>query len=333
MKTSKISMFKAGIILAAFVLLTAYSLNAQEPVWDANTIILQKQQLAPGVFGVFPKQTFDEPLTAPKPTSGGFIIGEKGVLVIESFLNGDLASQLIALIRQESLLPIKYLVNTSYHGDHTYGNYVFPSETVVIQHAKTREYIAGHFDEDRKFMIQYFGKGRGIEKAIPRTADITINDGDKLVVDLGGRSVEIHTFGFGQTPGDLYIWEPESKTMWVGNVWVAPGPGIPWLLDGRHEEVLSTMKKIRSFLPDDATIIPGHFGPTKKDGLDFVINYLERLHSEVATAVQKGWSLEETGEKVTMDAFRGYAIFDWVHFDINVPNTYKDLGGKLTQTK
>jgi glyoxylase-like metal-dependent hydrolase (beta-lactamase superfamily II) len=219
-------------------------------------------------------------------------------------------------------------LNTSYHGDHSYGNYVFPTGTVIIQHKETKAYIAKHFDADRQFMMQYFGSGRGIEKAISRGADITIGDGDNLVVDLGGKTVEIHAFGFGQTPGDLYMWEPGSKTMWVGNVWVAPGPGIPWLLDGRHEEVLATMKKIRDFLPDEATIIPGHFGPVGKKGLDFAIRYLENLHSEIEQAVQKGWGLEKTVELVKMDDFRGYAIFDWVHFQINVPNTYKELKGR-----
>ncbi len=318
---------KVAVLIAVFAFSTVTYSNAAEPVWDANTIILQKQELAPGVFGVFPKQTFEEPLTAPKPTSGGFVVGEKGILVVESFLNGDLASQLIALIRKESQLPIKYVVNTSYHGDHSYGNYVFPSGTVIIQHEKTKEYISKNFDGDRQWMMQYFGKGRGIEKAIARNADITIADGDNLVIDLGGKTVKIHTFGFGQTPGDLYIWEPESKTMWVGNVWVAPGPGLPWLLDGRHMEVLATMKKIRAFLPDEATVIPGHFGAIKKQGLDFAINYLDRLHVEVKRAIKKGWSLEQTKEKVKMDDFRGYAIFDWVHFDVNLPNTYKELKG------
>ena len=85
------------------------------------------------------------------------------------------------------------------------------------------------------------------------------------------------------------------------------------------------MKKIRSFLPDDATIVPGHFGPTDKQGLDFAIDYLEQLHDQVGQAVKQGWSLEETVERVKMDKFRGYAIFDWVHFQVNVPNTYKEL--------
>jgi glyoxylase-like metal-dependent hydrolase (beta-lactamase superfamily II) len=327
MKNSNNTVLVAGIILAAAVLFLPLHSIAQSPIWDANTIVLQSRELAPGVFGVFPKQTFDEPLSSPKPTSGGFVVGEKGILVVESFLNGDLASQLIALIRKESELPIKYLVNTSYHGDHSYGNYVFPSGTIIVQHEKTKEHISKNFDHDRQWMMQYFGKGRGIEKAIARKADITIADGDNLTIDLGGKTVVIHTFGFGQTPGDLYIWEPESKTMWVGNVWVAPGPALPWLLDGRHMEVLETMKKIRAFLPNDATIVPGHFGPIEKKGLDFAIDYLDRLHVEVVRAIKKGWSLEQTIDKVKMDNYRGYAIFDWVHFDVNLTNTYKELKG------
>jgi glyoxylase-like metal-dependent hydrolase (beta-lactamase superfamily II) len=320
---------KASIMMLVLAgLVVVGNVTAQEPIWDANTITLERQELAPGVFGVFPKQTFAEPLNAPKPTSGGFIIGEKSILVIESFLNGDLAAQMIAQVREESQLPIRYLVNTSYHGDHSYGNYVFPSGTSIIQHEGTKGYINEHFDKDREFMMQYFGQNRGIEKAIPRTADITIEDGSTLKLDLGGKTVEIHTFGFGQTPGDLYVWEPESRVIFVGNVWVAPKPGLPWLLDGRHEDVLATMKKIRDFLPDDARVVPGHYSVFAKKGLDFKIEYLETLHKEVKNAVKKGLTLEETVAKVKMDEFRGYAIFDWIHPQVNVPNTYNDLTSK-----
>jgi cyclase len=61
--------------------------------------------------------------------------------------------------------------------------------------------------------------------------------------------------------------------------------------------------------------------------LDFAINYLNRLHVEVKHAFNKGWNLEQIKEKAKMDDFRGYAIFDWVHFDVNLPNTYKELNG------
>jgi hypothetical protein len=83
----------------------------------------------------------------------GFVIGERSVLVVESMLNGDLASQLIGLVRQATTKPIRFLVNTSYHGDHAYGNYLFPDSTVVIQYPATKRYMEENFEDDRRFMI------------------------------------------------------------------------------------------------------------------------------------------------------------------------------------
>ena len=97
-------------------------------------------------------------------TTAGFVIGERGVLVVESMLNGDLASQLIGLCRQATTKPIRFLVNTSYHGDHAYGNYLFPETAVVIQHPATKSYMDEHFEEDRRFMIGLMGQGKGIER-------------------------------------------------------------------------------------------------------------------------------------------------------------------------
>jgi len=240
-------------------------------------------------------------------------------------LNGDLAAQLIALVRSETNLPIRYLVNTSYHGDHSYGNYVFPAETAIIQHQGTQEYIASNFDADREFMMTYFGEGRGIEKAIPRSADILLHEGGQLTLDLGNKRVEILTFGFGQTPGDLYIWQPDAKVLWVGNVVIAARPALPWLLDGRHQEVLATLKKIKDFLPEDAIVVPGHFSPVEKSELDFGIRYIETLRSEVQKAVRKGLTLDAAKKQITMPDFQGYPIFDWLHYEVNLPKTYAEV--------
>ena len=62
--------------------------------------------------------------------------------------------------------------------------------------------------------------------------------------------------------------------------------------------------------------------------LNFAINYLGELHNQVSNAVKKGWSLEKTVEKVTMEKYQGYPIFGWVHSQVNVPNTYKELSDK-----
>lgn len=290
------------------------------PPWDAARVTLTSKELGPGVFAVMPDDVFTKDHVA---TTAGFIIGERSVLVIESMLNGDLASQLIGLVRQATPKPIRFLVNTSYHGDHAYGNYLFPDSTVVIQHPATKRYMEENFEADRQFMIGLMGKGKGIERVQARAADVTTQG--QLCVDLGGRIVQVRHFGFAQTPGDLVVWAPDAKVLWVGNMIQAPSPALPWLLEGRHKETIATLARVRDFLPEDATIIPGHGRPMRPADIEFPLRYLRELDSAVGTAVTQGRSLEATVAAVAMPRYREYSLFDWAHRSVNVPAAYQHL--------
>ena len=290
------------------------------PPWDAASVNLISKEMASGVFAVMPDDVFAKDHVA---TTAGFVIGERSVLVVEAMLNGDLASQLIGLVRTESSKPIRFLVNTSYHGDHAYGNYVFPDRTVVIHHPATKRYMDENFEDDRRFMLGLMGKGKGIEPVQSRSADITVSD--MISVDLGGRTVEIRHFGFAQTPGDLVIWTPDAKVLWVGNMIQAPSPALPWLLEGRHRETIETLTKVRDFLPEDATIIPGHGRPMRPADIDFPIRYLRELDTAVSAAIAEGRSVEATIEAVGMSHYSEYSLFEWAHNSVNVPAAYQFL--------
>jgi cyclase len=255
-------------------------------------------------------------------TSGGLVVGQNGVLLIETLLNQRLNQQ----VQQLS----KKLSNTSSHGDHWYGNMYLPSTTMIIQHQNAKEYIDQHLDEDKAFMLQNFGQGRGIEEIKARTGNILVTSGSRIQIDLGGKLVDIIDFGFGQTGGDLFVWESQSKVMWTGNPIVAPKPGLPWLLDGHAVETLETFKKVYDFLPSDATIIPGHGVAIKRDDLRWHIDYLTALRQNVQRAIDQGLSLEKTVEQTTneMSQFRGYVLFDWIHSSLNVPKAYEELKKK-----
>lgn len=290
------------------------------PPWDAASVNLISKAMAPGVFAVMPDDVFAKDHVA---TTGGFVIGERGVLVVEAMLNDDLASQLIALVRKETSKPIRFLVNTSYHGDHAYGNYVFPESTVVIHHPATKRYMDENFEDDRRFMLGLMGKGKGIERVQSRSADITVSD--FIRVDLGGRTVEVRHFGFAQTPGDLVIWSPDAKVLWVGNMIQAPSPALPWLLEGRHRDTIATLTKVRDFLPEDATIIPGHGRPMRPADIDFPIRYLRELDAVVSAAVAAGASVETTLAAAGMSHYGEYSLFDWAHNAVNVPAAYEAI--------
>ena len=80
------------------------------------------------------------------------------------------------------------------------------------------------------------------------------------------------------------------------------------------------------FLSDDAIVIPGHGRITNKAGIKFTIDYVEALKKNVEEAVAKGLTLEETIQTVKMKEFnKGYVLFNWLHFNFNLPNAYKDI--------
>ena len=125
-----------SIVFASLTVLNSYA-----AVWDPAVTMVYSEKLAPGVFVV---QDADNPVKNENGqssfTTSGFIIGEKGVLVVDTYVNARTTGQLIGLIRKETKLPIIYAVNTSYHGDHMYGNYLF-SNALIIQHEATKKYI------------------------------------------------------------------------------------------------------------------------------------------------------------------------------------------------
>jgi cyclase len=314
-----------GALLVSSALFTNIAL-AQEPVWDANKVNLQSEQLADGVFVYFDENAKElEKKGVPLATSGGFIVGDNAVLMIDTMLNERLYKQAKKLIEKQTEKPLVYAVNTSFHGDHSYGNMYLPKETKIIQHSVTAKYIDEHFVEDTEFMMYNFGKGRGIEEIKPVDADILVGTASKITIDLGNKLVDIIDFGFAQTGGDLFVWESESKTLYAGNPIIALKPSLPWLLDGHLVETLESLTKVYDFLPSDARIVPGHGFAISKEDLRWHIDYLQAVKSEVQKAVNEGLTLEQTVKRVQLPEFQGYALHGWVHPSLNIPAAYKDL--------
>jgi len=322
-----------SVFFSVILLVFTYEAAAEEPVWDANKVILTSEKLDDGVYAYYSSEAKSKELKGlPVATSGGFVVGDKGVLMIDTMLNRRLYEQAMALIRKATDKSVIYTVNTSFHGDHSYGNMYLPEGVRIIQHEVTKKYIDTHFEDDTKFMMQNFGKGRGIEEIKPVAADIVIPKGGKLTIDLGVKTVEIMDFGFAQTGGDLFIWDPVSKVMWTGNPIITVKPSLPWLLDGHLVETLTSLRKVYDFLPQDARVVPGHGSVMTKKDMKWHIDYLATVKTEVETAVAEGLTLEQTVERVKMPDFQGYALHGWVHPGLNVPAAYKDLSSKQKTT-
>lgn len=299
---------------------------AAEPIWDGNRIRMTAESLGPGVVASYAADARElNARGGAAATSSGLIIGRRGALLVDTMLNERLNAQVLALAREATPLPLMFAVNTSAHGDHSYGNMYLPAGTQVIQSAATRDFVEAHLADDKAFMLANFGAGRGIEPIVARTGDLLVPPRGKLLVELGGRTVEIIDFGFAQTGGDLFVWDAQSKVMWAGNPVIASKPSLPWLLDGHLVETLETLRKVYAFLPADARIVPGHGVVLGRDDLRWHIDYLAEVQRQVQAAVDERLTLEQTVARVTMPEYGGYVLFGWVHPKLNVPAAYKDL--------
>ena len=303
---------------------TTIDANPNYP-WTPNAVTLVSEQVANNVFAFYDANS-DEygPAGFPLATSGGFVIGEDGVLIVDTMINRRLLCQVYDLVRAETDLPVLYAVNTSYHGDHSYGNAFLPDEVQVVQHERTAAYIAEYFEEDVVFMETNFGADQGIDEVTPVAPDIAVDDSG-WSVDRGGITVEARYHGFGQTEGDLFVYVPEAKVMWTGNPLIAEAPSVPWLLDGHAHDVSETLAAVQASLPADAVVVPGHGRPVTPDTFSWSVDYLNTLIDEVQDSVDAGNDVETTVATVTMDDYQGYALWGFVHEMVNVPNTYAEL--------
>lgn len=303
--------------------------SEQEPVWDANIVVLESQKLSDGVFAVIPTGASDlAPKGLPIATSAGFVIGDHGVLVIDSMLNKRLNAQLFALIKAQTDKPVTHLVNTSYHGDHAYGNFYVPDAVNIIQHENAADYIDQHFVADTEFMMQNFGRGRGIEDIQPVDADTLVKAGESLTIDLGGKIVVITDYGFAQTGGDLFVSVPSANVLWTGNPVIADAPALPWLLDGHLVETHDTLEKVYNSINNETKVVPGHGPVTDRSAIKWSVDYLAAVRDNVQRSIDAGMTLEETVQKLQMPDYQGYALFGWVHPSLNIPAAYKDLSSQ-----
>ena len=263
---------------AAFVPPAGFTLPPLHPAG----VDLATKRLGEGVYALLTSR--------PPVDNSGFIVGDKGVLVIDAHFNGRMARKIQAAVRAVTDKPILYLVNTNYHGDHTFGNYAFPAETTIVAHRKTAE-IMRDFEAEKKFLLGTVKNDKSVYgDAVLRLPDLTFDD--RLTIDLGGRVVEIYHFGHGNTPGDTVVFEPTTRTAWTGNLVLGAGT-IPWAIDGDMPAYLETIGRFAARL-DVATIVPGHTLPASRAILGKYQRYIRELLAAVRDAVGSGRSLDQT---------------------------------------
>ncbi len=221
--------------------------------------------------------------------NSGFIVGDDAVLVVDSLITQKRAIEIQEIISSATNIPIRYLVNTNYHGDHTFGNFWFPRDCKIIAHHYTRQSMCD-LDREKSHIKKAMGRaGDDISNIIWRTPDITFDT--SLDVDLGNIIVQLKHYGRGNTRGDIIIYIPGSKIAFTGNMVIGSGL-IPSVLEGNADSYLSTLVAFKSDIPVNK-IISGHGEINDSSQLDRHIDYLFYLNEELSNDISPTAKIHE----------------------------------------
>jgi len=161
--------------------------------------------------------------------------------------------------------PVKYVMSTHHHGDHTGSSAKFLETAEIIAHKNNRINMIN-----------------GKQPGAPRVVFT-----DEADVFLGGKEVRARYFGRGHTNGDAVIYFPALRTIHTGDLMAGTSPLIDYSGGGSLKEWAATLDGIMKGFDFD-TVIPGHGAVTDKAGLLQYRNDVEKLTTEVSFMIKKG---------------------------------------------
>jgi len=294
--------------------------------------------------GVYVIRHEDAPDTFPQGNTT-VIVGDRETLVVDSCYLPSSAKKDIAQIQKWTSKPVRYLVNTHWHYDHTMGNGVYKDAfagLLIVSHRQTRQQIEGYnpqwfakFPARATTFKQRIESGKdadgraltdgeiaefktalaGVEPVWAEFRDLaarrdmtpTLAFDRELDIDLGGREVRILHLGRGNTAGDAVIYLPREKVLVAGDLLDHP---VPYLGGGYPLELIATLEKMAGL--DFDIIVPGHGKVLRgKAYLEQVTEFLRVVVTQVEREIHRAGSGPRNLEAVKKAVLTAVNVAAW----------------------
>ncbi|MEO1768045.1 MBL fold metallo-hydrolase [Thiobacter aerophilum] len=259
------------------------------------------------------------PMEFPNPKNQGYmvnstvIVGEKGVILIDTGFTDEVGKHLAATIAKLTPKPVTHIINTHHHGDHTLGNVAFPGARII-----SSEKCRSELEKTGAEWIQIVenATGRKFSNTRPVLAHATYQENTRVDLTIDGVRMVLWTPFGSHTAGDMLVYLPDDKVLVAGDVLVHRI--MPAFRDAYVKNWVNTLEEVGKL--DFKTAIPGH-GPlmTKADALKFH-RMMARLYAGVEAGYKKG--LTDSEIRNTLD------LSEWKrlkHFE-------ESMGGNINRT-
>ncbi len=245
----------------------------------------------------------------------GFLLGRRGVVSVDACATERRTRAYLGAIAEVTDLPVRTLLNTHHHGDHTFGNYLFGGATIV-GHENVRPALAA-WGLPRDAPIWTPVEWGGIELAPP-----FLTYRDEVTVWVDDLQCVLRYAGTpAHTTNDSYLWVPERRLLFSGDL-VFNG-GTPFLVQGSIAGALEALATLRALGAE--TIVPGHGPVCGPEVLDTVTSYLWFVQDLALRGREAGLTPLDVGRECDLGEFAG--LLDSERLVGNLHRAYAELDG------
>jgi len=245
----------------------------------------------------------------------GASVGDDGIVIVDDQF-APLADKIRAALRGLTDKPVRFVINTHWHFDHTGGNAYFQKQGPIIAHDNVRERLARG--------------GRILDmdiKPAPAESLPIVTFAHDVSVHLNGEDIRAIHFPHGHTDGDAVIFFPKSNVVHMGDDFVTYGfPFIDLESGGSARGMIAACEKVIESVPADAKIIPGHGGLSTVADLKPYVAMLREASARVSAEIKAGKTLQQLKDEKVL---AGYEKWNgsFVTTDKFIETLYADLSG------
>jgi len=245
----------------------------------------------------------------------GASVGDDGIVIIDDQF-APLAGKIRAALEGITDKPVRFVINTHWHFDHTGGNAYFQKQGPIIAHENVRQ------------RLKSGGKILDMDlKPAPVEALPIITFDHDVTVHLNGEDIRAMHFPHGHTDGDAVIFFPESNVVHMGDDFVTYGfPFIDLASGGSVRGMIAACEKVVASVPADAKVIPGHGPLSTVADLKPYVAMLKETSARVAAGIAKGKTAQQLKDE---KALAGYEKWNgsFVTTEKFIDTLYADLSG------
>jgi glyoxylase-like metal-dependent hydrolase (beta-lactamase superfamily II) len=253
----------------------------------------------------------------------GASIGEDGIVIVDDQF-APLAEKIQASLKGLGITdkPVRFVINTHYHGDHTGGNAPFSNagSTLIAQDNVRKRLESGGTA----------GNGGSIHmevKAAEKAALPIITFEHDVTVHLNGEDIRALHSPAGHTDGDSIIFFPKNNVVHMGDDFVRYGfPFIDVASGGSVQGMIAAMEKATAQLPADVKVIPGHGQLSNLDDVREFTRMLKETSAAVQKALAEHKTLEQMKQEKILEPWKKWSG-DFVNTDAFIETLYNSLTG------